>query len=65
MGGKRRFGRAHAPDMQIMHLCNARQGRKMPLDRFGIDAGRDRIERQIDGVSKQRPGAEDNRRTDD
>ena len=47
MHGQRGLRRAHAPDMEVMRLADARQAGQIGLDRRGIDALRHGVEREV------------------
>ena len=51
MGGHRDFGRAHRPDVQIVHVGDTRQPGKISIDLAVIDMRRYGIERQSEGGS--------------
>ena len=47
MRRQRDFRRAHRPDVQIVHLCNARKRTQIPLDCVKIDLFRDALQRKV------------------
>src|SRR6266851_1165426 len=58
MNRQRRFRRAHAPDMEIVDLGDARQAGEIGLYGVAIDALGHHVHRQIDGIAQQAPGAD-------
>ena len=56
MSSERGLGGAHSPDMQIMDLADAWECREIVKDRLSVDARRDRLQREIERLSHQRPG---------
>ncbi len=62
MRSQRGFGRAHRPDMEIVHVRNTGQRREIALDLHPVDLRRHHIERQVDGVARKRPRAPQDRK---
>ena len=59
-----RFGRAHRPDMKVVHLRHVRKaGEILPHFRH-LNALRHGVESEIDGIAQQSPGAPGNHGSD-
>ncbi len=62
MSRERGFGRAHRPDMKVVHLRHVRQAGEILPHFADINSLRHGVQGEIDGVAEQPPGAEDNHR---
>src|ERR1043166_7017426 len=59
VGGQRHLGGAHRPDVQVVHFRDAGQRQQVVVDPLAVDVGRYGVEREVDRVLEQRPGAGD------
>src|ERR1043166_8472091 len=58
------FGRAHRPDMKVVHFGHVREAGEILPDFGHLDTLRHSVEREIDGIAQQSPRAPDNDRRD-
>ena len=59
VGGECRLGRAHCPDVQVMHIGDAVDTREVATHPVRVDASRYRIERETDRIPQQPPGRDE------
>lgn len=57
MGGEGGFGCADAPDVEVVHVDDFGKSDEVGLDCIDIYAYGDSVEREVDGVSQELPGA--------
>src|SRR5215471_4176295 len=54
--GEGGLGGAHGPDVQVVHLGDARQARQIGLHRVAVDPGRNGVDREVERIAGQTPG---------